>query len=256
VACSVLHKDASASIAVMTAEAADLTEVTEGDSQDQAPSWAPDGARIVYQSAGIGRDRQGRPLGLGPFEIHELDLAGGEVRTLASDPARDLLGPKLDGQGTLYYIRRPYRRLHGASLGRVMLDFVLFPARLLFALFQYLNFFTARYTGRPLTSAGGPQRKGVDVQQMMVWGNLIDAQRAAGEGGDDDPAAVVPRTWELVRQPRGGQADVLARSVLSFDLYPDGEIVYSTGSAVYRLTPDRRRERACVDARIEQVVAL
>jgi hypothetical protein len=137
-----------------------------------------------------------------------------------------------------------------------MLDFVLFPARLLFALFQYLNFFTARYTGRPLTSAGGPQRKGVDVQQMMVWGNLIDAQRAAGEGGDDDPAAVVPRTWELVRQPRGGQADVLARSVLSFDLYPDGEIVYSTGSAVYRLTPDRRRERACVDARIEQVVAL
>jgi len=256
IACSLLHKDGSASIAVMTADATDLTEITEGDSQDQAPCWADGGKRIVYQSAGVGRDGHGRPLGLEPFALQELGLEQGEVRAVASDAARDLLGPKVGEDGTLYYIRRPYKRLHGASFWRSMLDFVLFPARLLFALFQYLNFFTTRYTGRPLTTAGGPQRKGAEMRQMMIWGNLIDAERDAAAADGDEPPAVVPRSWELVRQSREGQPEVLARSVLSFDLYPDGHLVYSTGNAIYTLSPDLRRERAWQAPRIEQVVAI
>jgi hypothetical protein len=256
IACSVLHQDGSASIAVMTADATDLTELTEGDSQDQAPCWTGDGSRIVYQSAGVGRDARGRPLGIGPFALHELDLERGETRTIAEDSSRDLLGPKVAADGALYYIRRPYASLQGASFGRAMLDFVLFPARLLFAVFQFLNYFTTRYTGRPLTTAGGPERRGADVRQMMIWGNLIDAERAAAEGDDDEPPAVVPRSWELVRQSVEGRHDVLARSVLSFDLYADGQVVYSTGSAIYFLTSEGQRERACVAPRVEQVVAL
>jgi hypothetical protein len=256
IACSVLHKDGSASIAVMAADATDLREVTEGDSLDQAPRWTPDGRCIVYQSAGVGRDPHGRPLGIAPFAVQELDLEQGETRTIAEDGGQDLLAPKVGAGGALYYIRRPHARLEGASFGRAMLDFVLFPARLLFALFQYLNFFTTRYTGRPLTTAGGPRRAGADLRQMMIWGNLIDTQRAGAEGDGEEPPAVVPRSWELVRQSGDGRADVLARSVVSFDLYPDGDIVYSTGSAIYFLSADGKRERACVASRVEQVVAL
>jgi hypothetical protein len=94
------------------------------------------------------------------------------------------------------------------------------------------------------------------MRQMMIWGNLIDADRDAAAAEGDEPPAVVPRSWELVRQSQDGRPEVLARSVLSFDLYPDGHLVYSTGSAIYTLSPDLRRERAWQSPRIEQVVAI
>src|SRR5262249_55676359 len=54
VACSVHHADGTASIALMSLDATDLREVTEGDVQDRRPSWVPGpAARIVYQSASV-----------------------------------------------------------------------------------------------------------------------------------------------------------------------------------------------------------
>jgi Tol biopolymer transport system component len=70
IACSVAHSDGTASIAVMGLDATDLREVTEGDAQDRFPSWAPgSGARLVYQSASVGRDAAGRMAALGPSAI-------------------------------------------------------------------------------------------------------------------------------------------------------------------------------------------
>lgn len=258
IACSVPHPDGTASIGVMKADASELSEVTEGDVQDQAPSWAPGpGRRLVYQSAGIGRSREGHPVSVGPSEIHALDLERGEVRTLASEPDFDLLGPRLDGDGSLFYIRRPHPRPPGFSPLRAAWDTLLLPFRLLFAFFQYLNFFHTRYTGKPLTTAGGPQREGADMRQMMVWGNLIDAEQAARENAQgDEPPSVVPRSWKLMRQAPGGGKAVLAENVLSYDLAGDGSIVYATGGAVYRLDPGGSRERLLTDQMIEQVVAI
>src|SRR4029077_19022661 len=54
IACSVRHDAGTAAIAVMGADELDLTEVTEGDSVDLAPSWVPGGRQIVFQSAGVG----------------------------------------------------------------------------------------------------------------------------------------------------------------------------------------------------------
>jgi hypothetical protein len=173
IACSVLHPDGTASIAVMDANASDLREVTEGDAQDRFPAWVPGGgARIVYQSSGLGRDAAGRPSGLGPSAVQLLDLDHGSLETLASEKGKDLVNPRLDAEGTLYYVRRPHAGGERASLPRMLLDALLFPFRLLYAVFQYLNFFSARYTGKPLTTAGGPKRQGVDARQMMVWSNL------------------------------------------------------------------------------------
>lgn len=253
IACSVHHPDGTASIALMNAEANDLREVTEGDAQDRSPSWAPGpGARLVYQSAGLGRTGAGRPSGLGPAEVHLLDLDQGTLETLASEPGRDLMAPRLDDEGTLYYIRRPHAGAQRASLPRMLIDLVLFPFRLLYAVFQYLNFFSARYTGKPLTTAGGPKRQGADARQMMVWSNLI----AAGQQDGEEPESSVPRSWQLVRVRRGQKPETIAEGVLAFDLSAGGSLVYSTGSAIHHLASDGTHQRLLSDERVEALVSL
>jgi hypothetical protein len=255
IVCSAFHADGTASLALMGKDAAELVEVTEGESQDGAPSFCPGpGRRIVYHSAGVGRDGAGRPTGLGPSEIHLLDLDQGQLETLASDPRCDLLWPRLTPDGALHYVSRPWRTGEGAGFWRSSLDFLLFPARLLFAVFQYLNYFSARYTGKPLTTAGGPRREGADVRQMMVWSNLLGADEAASAG--EEPPPDVPRSWRLLRRAPNGETAMLAEGVLSFDLCRDGSLLYSTGTAVYRLAPDGKRERLLADAGIRQVVSL
>jgi hypothetical protein len=258
IAC-VLGTQAGSNIAIMRSDGSEFYDVTEGDSVDLAPSWAPGASReIVFQSAGIARDEDGFPHGQGPFAVHRLDLESGEMTVVAEDPKHDLLGPRVGTDGGLYYIRRPYKapgeRPH---VLRSFLDFLLLPFRLLYAVFQFLNFFTVRYTGKPLTTSGGAKQKEMDIRQMMVWGNMIDAEKAARAGrkaGEDAPA-LVPSSWQLVRD-RGGENEVLAKGVLSFDLADDGSVVYSNGSAVYRLEGSGRPERVHVGQFIEQVIAL
>jgi hypothetical protein len=242
----------------MQGDATDLRELTEGDSVDQAPSAVPGRPALVFQSAGIGRDREGQPRALGPSEIRQLDLETGEIDTLASSPGHDLLGPRAGADGSLYYIRKPHRLPGGATFWGATRDFLLFPARLLYAFFQYLNFFTTRYSGKPLTTAGGPEQKGADLRQMMVWGNLIDARDAARDGaahGDDTPD-LVPSSWQLVRQRGQTAPEVLAKGVLAFDLDGRGLPVYSNGSAAFALDEQGRRTLVVKHSAIEQLVVV
>jgi hypothetical protein len=274
IACSVQHPDGTASIAVMGLDATDLREVTEGDVQDRFPAWAPGpGARLVYQSASLGRDAAGRPSALGPSEVHLVDLESGALETLASDPGSDFVCPQLDAHGTLHCIRRPHRGARAGSFFGALLAIVLVPARLLFAVFQYLNFFSARYTGKPLITAGargglgGPVsppssiasadsfrasvKKGADIRQMMQWSNLMEADQAAA----DEPPSAVPRSWQLVRIRPGARPETIAEGVIAFDLAEDGSVLYSTGSAIHFVGPDGRHQRLLGGERVEALVA-
>ena len=259
VACVVERKKGGSSIAVMREDGSEMTDVTQGDTIDEAPRWVPGlDPQLVFQSAGIGRNAQGFAVGRSPYSIQKLDIERGELTSLSEDPKHDLLSPHMTADGTLYFIRRPYTDpMRRVSPLRGLLDLVLFPFRLVYAIFHYLNFFTVRYTGKPLTSAGGAQQRSADIRQMMVWGNMIDAQKAAGRAtpGEDAPD-LVPSTWELVRQKPSGSADVIAKGVLSFDLEPDGSVLYSNGSAIFRLTADGRKARLVKEAFIEQVISL
>jgi hypothetical protein len=251
VACSVAHPDGSASLAVMTSEATDLVEVTEGEVRDSAPSWAPGaGRRLVYASAGVGRDGQGRFAGLGPSAIHAIDLDRGDVEELASDPQRDLMRPLLAADGSLYFVSRPYAAVERPAAWSLALDLLLLPVRLLYAVFQYLSFFTARYTGRPLTTAGGPKRRGADARRMQVWSNLIEAGEAADEEGSPPPT---PRSWQLVRQRPDGRSENVADSVLAYDVDAEGRVVYTTGSAIHLVNADGTRRRLLAQGGIQQV---
>jgi len=253
IACTVVHADGTSSLGVMSCEATDLVEVTEGEVHDSSPCWIPGGGRrLCYASAGVGRDGQGRPAGLGASAIHVLDLDRGAAEEVASDARRDLLMPRAAADGTLYYVSRPRQAGERPAPWRAAVDVLMLPLRLLYAVFQYLSFFTARYTGRPLTTAGGPERRGADARQMQVWSNLIEAQQAARDDEDVVPKAL--RASLLLRRRPDGQVETAATGVLSYDLDPEsGAVVYSTGNAVFLLDPKGSREKLVSTSLISKV---
>ena len=261
-AASIFHRENfTSNIAILQVEGTEFFEATEGESIDLAPRWVGGaGRRLVFQSAGLGRDRQGRFSGLGPFSVQHLDLDSGEIECVAEDAQHDLLGPQMTEDGALYYIRRPYESAQSKVRPlRALKDTALFPLRMAHAIFQYFNFFSMRYTGTPLASSKGAAQRQPDLKQMMIWGNLVDADRAAREDRHGDPEApsLVPASWQLVRKPANGRAEMLAKSVLSFDIAADGSVLYSNGSAVHRIGPrGGRAERVLVGKMIEQVAAL
>ena len=255
VACSVRHPFGTANIAVRLNEESGFGEVTEGDSVDTAPRWRPgEGRRLVFQSAGVGRDRHGNFAGVGPFGIQELDIDSGEMKTLAEEPQCDLLTPQFGPDGALYYIRRPYTTGREFRPLTALKDLVLFPFRLSYAFIQYFQFFSMRYTGKKLTSAGGAQGRRMDLQEMMIWGNMVSAAQA--ENPAEEAPDLVPKTWQLLRRRGNFDPEVIAKGVLAYDLAPDGSVAYSNGSAIFVRQPDGTTKRIHVERLIEQVVVL
>lgn len=88
---SILHQNGTANIGVKHAGRGGFMELTEGDSFDTAPRWKQDERFIVYQSAGVGRNRDGQFLTFGPFFIQELDTEAGEITTLVEAVGKDCL---------------------------------------------------------------------------------------------------------------------------------------------------------------------
>ena len=53
-----------------------------------------------------------------------------------------------------------------------------------------------------------------------------------------------------------GTRPPLATAVLSFDLTPDGPIIYTNGSEVFTLSPNENPQRLCAHRMIQQVMAI
>jgi hypothetical protein len=260
IACAAIGKDGTANIATMSVNAVQLAQVTEGDSIDLAPKWIPGFRRaIVFQSAGIGRDGSGYVIEHKHSTIEQLDIDRQEVITLASDPKYDLLSPQMAADGTLYYIRRPYRSLRQRVLfSQIVKDTLLIPARLLTAVLEWLNFFTRRHTGKSLLPV--PQLPQHHTRQhLLIMGRLVDVGTQMERNrrfGDADSPSLVPRSWELIEQYPHREPKVIGQGVLAFDVGAEGQIVYSNGSAVYGILPGGVAQRLVVDRPIEQVVLL
>ncbi|MGZ6143086.1 MAG: hypothetical protein ACXWLM_07090 [Myxococcales bacterium] len=254
IACAVHKKGGIANIAVMHGDGTDLAEVTEGDSLDGGPSWVPgQPSQLLYHSAGIGRDEAGRYAGLAPTTLHRIDFAKKQVEAVREEPGHDLLCPRAAADGSLWFIRRPWT--YGARripLWRQLLGVALIPWNLLRAVWGFLSFFAIRYTGKPLLRAGTPDEEKQDMREMLILGNLIDASRDQQKAPEKP---LVPASWELVRL-RNGAAEVMAKSVLSYDLAADGTVVYTNGSHLEQIAPDGARTRLHADKRIQEVAIL
>ncbi len=247
----------AANLVVRRTDEASGREVTEGDSLDQAPAWVEgQRARLVFQSAGIARDRRGFPVMQEPFRIEELDLDTGSLTTLLEDADRDLLLPHRSADGSLLFLQRPYENPARVSYGRSLVDFLLLPLRLLRALFHFLNFFSMAFSGKPLTAAGGAQGAPVDLKRMVLWGRVIDVEQEMRRARGEKHPHLVPDSWQLIRRAPDQAEQVLARGVVSFDVGRDGGILYTDGAAVFRIDPAGRSERLCEHFPIEKLFAL
>jgi hypothetical protein len=209
--------------------------VTGGDCIDAAPSMVPGAASaLVYQSSGVARHPQGGYVAaVAHATLCRLDYKSGQLDTLVDDRQNDFVAPKMAADGTLYAIRRPVEKPAHERAGTALVDTLMMPVRLLKAVFGYLNFFSTVYGKEPLRSAGGPRTPELDQDLGRLWlhGRMIELRKVR-----DDPkyaGNLVPGSWELVCRPRGGAWQTVARHVASFDLRPDGAVVYTNG---YELT--------------------
>jgi len=234
-ACCQRFPNGAASIALWKGNS--VEQVTEGDAVDEAPAWVPgQGNRLVYQCAGIARNQRGFLAGVGPTSIQRLDLDNGSLTTLLEDPSYDFLNPHVDGQGDMYFIRRPYEPLFKRSypLHKMLMDMLLFPFRICKAIFHFLNVFSMAFSKEPLTTASGPKIEGAEDNMLFLRGRIIDAAHAMRKCKQtEEPPCLVPKTWQLVRRKMTGEETVIADGVLSYDLRIDGSIVFSTGMGVY-----------------------
>jgi hypothetical protein len=245
------QKNGSHNLAVMRDDGGDWALVTDGDTIDGGPSWVPVGPEVkegrhqlLFHTSGIGRDATGAMAGFAPTEIHLLEPEQGALRTLVASEEHDYLAPRMTRDGALFALRRPYRKGPPApDAATVLKDGLLAPFRLMYAGFRYLDFFSMKYSGKPLTTAGNTKGRHVDARRLLERQNVAAAGDEAGED-----AMRAPSDWVLVRRTPSGDETVLAKSVAAYDLVRDGTILVTDGAEVLRMdgTGGARRKLAAV----------
>lgn len=256
-AISVAQEDGTKRLAICEADGCRPREITFGDSVDEMPRWLHDDSdRLVFQSAGIGRDANGFATVLGPYAIQKLDMKSEAFTTVVEDDRFDYLQPTELADGSLVCLRRPYKPgLRRPDLWTEIVDIALIPYRLARAGFYFLNFFSVMFSGQPLRTAGGPQRQnGPDTQLLSLWGQMIDTRKQLQSGKKNDDQGLVPKDWQLVRRSPTGKEDILVSGVLTFDVGRSGEILYTNGRHLWLRQPSGKNEKLGTDHFIERVL--
>ncbi|MCR9198722.1 MAG: hypothetical protein NXI04_08770 [Planctomycetaceae bacterium] len=243
IAVSVIRDDGTMGLSITRHDGLFGKGVSLSDTIDEAPSWVPDGsAKLVFQSAAIGRNEAGAAVGQSTRRIELLDLEAEQITNLTEEDDFDLLQPRMLSDGSLLYIRRPYRSSHQKppALLETLQDIVYFPFRLARTAVYFFNFMSMAFSGKPLMTAGLQPQKNQDQDPWLVlYGHTIDTRKAMANGADKDPdRPLVPKDWELIKRSADGRQSVLTSGVASFDADPDGRVVYSNGRGVYLLNED------------------
>jgi hypothetical protein len=257
------QKNGSQNLAVMRDDGGDDALVTDGDTIDDSPSWVPVDAKaaaagaevkrhqLVFASRGIGRTPDGQMGGFGPTEINLLDAEHGDLKTLVRDEAFDYLEPRMLADGTLYAMRRPYRAGNEApSAGHVLKDGLLAPLRLGYAGFRYLDYFSQKYAGKPLTTSGDVKGRNLDARRLLERQNIA---RAGRSDADEEEASRAPQDWVLVRRRPRAEDEVVATGVAAYDVDRRGLVHTTDGSSIERIEPNDRR-RTLVKARFVSAI--
>ncbi len=218
-------------------------DITMTDSLDESPQWLPDGSRkILFQSCMIGRNEHGHATGKSTWRIEMLDLNGESVSMLHEEDQFDLLQPQMTDDGSLWYIRRPWKPAQRPEVSFLQLvqDVVFFPYRLARTIVYFLNFLSMMFVGKSMISADGPDRYRPPVNPwLMLWGQAVDTRVAASRSASGAASAkpLVPKNWQLMKRTKGGEQSALAESVVSYDIGAAGDVVYTDGRSIFHLAP-------------------
>lgn len=227
-------------IAVMDVCTGSYTEYTDGDSIEEHPSWSADGSGIYFSTAGYARNENGVITAMGPHSIAYLDLGTKSMSDEISSDDYDYLHPGTDADGSLYYIRQPYRSKTRVDI--TPMDILLFPYRIIKGIFGFLNIFATLFGGEALKGGGGKdtRTKNRSEKDILIEGNIINADKLARENEKKGEkfAGIMPLNRVLVRRSKDGTEDILKKGVLDYCICNDGTIIISNGSHITALAPD------------------
>lgn len=251
--CSV-RKGGVQNIALLKKRCSFLEEITEGDSFDVNPCWCSEQEDVIlFQSAGLARNSFGTTVLTDNAEILMLNLENGKIETLVSEKDYDFVLPKMLPDGMLYYIRRPYERdtLPTSSL---LKDFFFLPFRLFTAVFGFLNAFSMFFTQNPLTTAGGPAKKGPEMSKILLQDRMVEIKREMNfHKIEETTQTIVPKSWQLCRINKNGGEEIIDTSVLAFDFMADGTLVYTNGTKIYMKNKQEKKNRIHVGKLVEGI---
>ena len=269
-AMSIQQETGTVKISTSEGQIRPINSVSGGFTKDQMPSWARDDSkRLLFQSAQIGKDENGYQIGVGPYAIELLDVDEGKVSTIREAEAYDFLAPKVDRDGWLYYIRRPWKMNQPTQLSTLefIKDVVLFPYRVCRTIVYFFNFISMMFSGRPLANSMDFDVKPADQKQqyLSLWGQALDTRKAINKKTNKFVRPLVPADWELCREtladaPVGDSAEhsqkreTLAANAMCFDIDDGGKVVYSDGTRVYYL--DRGKSVELVSGSLIQSVTV
>lgn len=225
-------------IAVFTLPRGDYDILTEGDTFEENPCWSGTENALYFTVAGYSCGKA--PAELGPRSIVKYDFDRGTMEEILDNPQWDCLKPQSGSDGSLYYIKRPYRQ--PGSGGNLLLDIILAPFRFIRAVGGWMNVFSMRYSGKPLRSDGHnpAQAKEKSEKELFIEGNLVKAEKnlkEAEQKGEKFPG-IAPSDWVLIKLSPDGEETVLKKGVLEFTLCGNGDILYSNGKNIVCLSPD------------------
>lgn len=231
--------------------------LTGGDCIDTAP-WVSDQepVSLFFQSSGLALHPQGGyVVATANAVINRMDVGTKQIQTILESSAFDYLYPRHDNRGNLFFIQRPYEAPYARSAFDSIKDTLLFPWRLLKAIFGYLNFFTMVYGKEPLKPSGGPASSQLDQDIGRLWlhGRMIALSQVRYDkktGG-----GLVPPSWKLMRCDKNGVESSIATSVVAFDIAQNGNVVFSNGFEIHQF-PDALGKPITSADLIESVIAL
>ena len=219
-------------------ERGDYDELTDGHSLEDSPFWSATDDRIFCSTRG--RALEGGS-GYSASSILAVDENAGTIDTLFAEEGNDLLDPKNDADGNYYFIRQPYKQEKEAK-EPLWKSVLLFPARLIKALFGFINAFSVLFGGEPLRKS---QRKG-DVKsktktprELFLEERMREAEKNEKENaaaGDKNPG-IFPRSRVLVRISPDETETILCKGVLDYTICSEG-VICSNGKELLLISND------------------
>ena len=230
----------TAHLAIVGNDHGGLKFVTDGDCIDEAASWViDDGGKsdsIVYQSAGIGRDADGVFWALGPRRVEKLNLENGELDTLLDHDAYDYLMPRLFADDTLWTVRRPWRSREQASGWETGKAAVMAPWHFTKAVYTIATGLASLMKQEPPKRAGGPTAPEIPPA-LMLYGQLVATPKQQSHAMADDPPTA-PSAWQLIKYDANDNETTVANGVVSYDVTPAGDCIYTDGHSIHRVSAD------------------
>lgn len=239
---SVREKDSlEAHIAVMDLDKPGITFLTDGDCLDFNPALSQTQPNTLYYvTSGFGRTADGTLVGKGPQYISRLSLNTMHQEEILADDHTDYWKPKEDAHGNLYYLKRPYHM--GKPKENPFFTIIAAPFRLIRAIGGALNYFSIRYSGKPLQSDGSnpTKAKQKSQQELFIEGNFVQAEKEYQRNlrAKEKYPGFIPKSWELCCLKKNGETIRILQGVCDYALLPDGSIVYANGNHLLYHTAD------------------